>query len=397
MALAFVYTVLAGILGIIGTRQAAYLQEIVDSFEVNVIAQDPVSIATDGLNVQSRYIDLFTDPLEPGSLAGYLKNVQLKRSLSVIGAKEIAGAEIPAPGSLVGITSANPEIGTDPPYGAYIEYFDGYSEWVFQTDETVCVVSEAVLEALDMSSPVLTLIVRSNILIEHEAESTTDTDAVDAPVAKMSPAPPVEAEFLVVGVAYGAGNIAYCPYWTANALGAKSDSMQPFSEILRAQISDNRLINRFKESAASFFAGSGVIDARKPLSLTVYDGVYVDVTGKLRQNMLMINIATPAIIAVFVLIGIIAGFLLTKRRTHEFAIMRSMGVRGKHIFAAALIEQAAFNLGGILAGCLLFLPIGEPAPLAEISIFWICCVTGAAIPAAGAANPNILAILGQKG
>ena len=430
--LSAVLCILINMMGGAVSRQTADLEDVLLTFEVRVVASDPVSSAVDKLDVREEYISLFTDPAAPSSLAGFLKDVQLKRYLNIWldpppveeapqvdrppddGAGPIpadggphgsedrphdsyaglapAGGLPVSIGGLVGITSENAAAGLNPLLGAYIGYFEGYDEGIFRTGQHVCVVNEEIFGTLDPNNPTITLYVQSTEQIRQPVE-TVDEDGEPVLIWESVPADLIEAEFLVVGLIYGAGNDIYCPFWAASALGTVSDGQPEYSEVLGAVVDGNLRIGELKTAARAHFVAAGVVDERKPFSLTVFDGAFNDVTDRLSRSISMMETATPFVYAVSACIGFVASFLIARRRKPEFAVMRSVGIRRADIFLGALTEQAALGLAGVITGGVLFSIFSGTANPAHSSIFWACYTLGAAIPAAKSAGTDVLKIL----
>ena len=425
-ALCLVLVILINMMGNAGMRLAYDLEDVLDNFEVLAEVSDPATSAVDGLGVNQRYISLFTDPGAASSLAAFLKDVRLSRQLNFVpappggsggaatadgpdsspdgglaqdsappgfgGDSPPAGEAPVQPGLLIGISSIDSSPGLSPLSGAYVEFFEGYDEGMFRTEEFICIVSEETYSTLDPEHPVIALSVQSTALILQETE-TLDGDGQPVRQSIMAAAPFVDASFLVVGLTYGAGNDIYCPFWAAGALGMESDGSPLFSDILSALVADNRRIGEFKEGALRHFVAPGVISERLPFSLTVFDGVFNDITHRLRQNILMIEIATPFVYFISVCIGFITSFLLTRHRKPEFAMMRSIGAGKAGVFACALAEQAALSLAGVAAGSVTFYALSGDAAPWQTLIFWGCYLSGSALSAIKAAGTDVLKIL----
>ncbi|MCL2084971.1 MAG: hypothetical protein FWH06_06930, partial [Oscillospiraceae bacterium] len=117
-ALALVLVMLIILMGSVRDRQTDGLEDVLNQYEVRVEVSDPVSSAVDGIRVSSRHIGLFTDGEAWPSLAPLVKDVELRRSLVMVG----DGAP---DGSLVGVTSALADGSLRPVAGACMGFFDG--------------------------------------------------------------------------------------------------------------------------------------------------------------------------------------------------------------------------------------------------------------------------------
>ena len=387
--LALVLIVLINIMGGVRQQQAADLEDVTDNFEVRVEISDPVSSARDDLGITNDYMILFTDEDAIPSLAKFLKDVELKRSMRIT-----VGPPVPY-GKLIGITSVAATDRLDPLAGAYIAFFDGYDESVFRSNDCVCVVSEQIYNALDPEEMILYLSVQS----EYEPDEIMLDSAYESGEIMLEDAyvpDDISVEFKIAGIVHGAGNDVFCPFWVAGELGSQSDGFPTHTDSMSALMADNRLINGFKNGARQHFARPGDVDAKQPYSLTVFDGVYNEVTKKLMQNIRMIDVATPFIYIISVCIGFVASYLLTRRRKPEFAVLRSVGVNKRDVFFGALAEQAVLCVSGVAAGCALFFTVYGFIPAVPPVVFTLCYTLGSAISAERAAGTDVLKILREK-
>jgi len=205
----------------------------------------------------------------------------------------------------------------------------------------------------------------------------------------------VKAELKIVGTVEGEDAV-YCPFGTASALGAASDDFTPYTDSMSALISDNRRLNDFKRAAWWHFPKAGNVYDNRPVSMIVYDSQFYDKIVPMMQNIILIDAAVPFIYAASVCIGFIASYLITRRRRHEFAIMRSIGAGKFNVFLGALFEQAALCAGGAILGALLVLFTWGYISFMRPAIFLACYILGAALSAARAADSNVLKILREK-
>ena len=378
-ALSFILVMLISLMGGVKLLLENERDYTIKNFEVRVEVSDPVTSSTDNLNIENRFIRMFTESETNPNLSNFLKDVELKRSLDIVLPTE--GWQTVKIGRLTGITSIEADRNLEPLSGAFIEFFEGYDESIFRTEELVCVVNVEMLSTLNTDAPVMAIMVQST--------------AVD-PMRPYAVFTPIETELAVVGVSYGAGKDVLAPFWTIAKLGTASDNLQTYSDIMSSVIADNNFISEFTAAASGRFARAGDVDTALPLSLTVYDGVYNEVIHRLRQNIQLIDSATPFIYLISVLIGFIASFLLTRRRKPEFAIMRSIGINKKDIFLGALTEQATLCAIGSVIGLLLFRVIFGYSLWSVPAMFTSCYILGSALSAQKAAGTNVLKILGQK-
>jgi hypothetical protein len=370
--LALVLVFLIGVLNGVRHRQEAYLTDVTENFEIRVEVSDPISGGRENLYIEPRFVNLFTDPTADPTLAHYLRDVLLKRTLRY---EFLDGdGEIPTEGYLIGINDLRAEPGLSPEMGVNIIFFDGDGGDFFTRADNVCVVSEGLFAGLDPESPVFSF---------------------TAFHTRFDPDPPyAEAALRVVGIIIGGdGTTVYCPFPTLGNVSRLIDGEHNVSEIMRGVIANNAHLNGFKRDARDFFAAVGAIDARRAYALTVFDTTYHETLTRLRQNILMLRFSTPFIYILSVGIGFVASFLLTKRRKPEFAVMRSLGVGKAHLFAGALAEQIALCLAGAAAGSALYAYLWREWRLTPAVGFVVCYALGAAVTAARTAGTDALRVL----
>lgn len=399
--LALVLVFLISIMGSVRYRQAVELEYVIDNFEVSVEVSHPIGRNTEGLMVGERFINLFTYDGAPYSLAGFLKNTQLRREFAItipflagdfvelmdvwlqIEPPRPTPPEAPLPqGRITGITSLLADPGLNPAGGVFIDFFAGHDESVFLTGERVVVVSEGIFRNLDPEDLVLTFTVWG----DHSAVE----GAADAFVLWRTSA---EMQLQVIGVVHGAEEQILAPFWAVSELWEASTGQAPYSTLMNALIADNRLIDEFTQEAKQHFAAAGAVVEGRPHALTVFDSVYNDVVRTLRQNIMLLDTVMPLVFGLSVCVGFVTSFLLTRRRRGEFAVMRSIGVRKSDVFCGALAEQFILSLTGAVAGCLLFFAVGGEFLPVPAAIFTVCYTLGAIASAAQAAGTNVLKIL----
>jgi hypothetical protein len=351
------------------------LEDVIDRYEVRVEVSDPITAATENLEIDLYHIMLFTDETINRSLAGYLRDVEKKRTLPIFDIYPF----VPA-GQWVGITSPAADSRLDRMTGAEIIFFPGYDESIFRTRERVGVVSPETFATLDADNPILKL------TMPYAAPPLTGGEGNI--VYK-------EMEIRVVGIVRGAGNHVFSPFWTVSDT-AETLALPVYTSLMRAYIANNRLITDFVGIAKYHFSRAGDLNAPLPFALTVYDTIYNDVVRRLQQNIQLIAVATPFIYVLSILIGFIASYLFTRRKKLEFAILRSMGVNKRHVFWSALAEQAFLCILGVAVGCAGFTVLyGNWLWLPPV-LFTGCYVLGSAFTTRQATETDILKSLREK-
>ena len=277
--------------------------------------------------------------------------------------------DVPFAGNLIGITApeAHLALASDE---ANISFYDGYDESIFKGDKNLAVVSEDVLSWAQDGK--LNFNVHSKL------------GAVDV----------VEADLRIVGTVSGVpeGSV-YAPFAVVSALGDQTDGLSAYTELLRAKIRDNRELSEFKQTAFRTFSEVGIFFNPQTFALTIFDGEFYDTTEALMQTIFFIDIATPFVYLISICVGFVASFLLTRRRTNEFAVMRSTGVGKFSIFFTTLFEQALLCAFGVAAGCVVFALTWGYVYYERPLIFLGCYLLGAVFSAGRAAGTDVLRLL----
>jgi len=302
--------------------------------------------------------------LLPDGSSLYTWNVTL--DINVLPKTELVGV-------LTGLTFPDAYSGLSMEKGALINYYEGYDADVFKTGANVAVVSEDVL-------------------------AWADGGMLRVPVgAKENAINETMAELEIIGTVSGAGEgVVLAPFLTASRLGAESDGRPPVTEILRARIADNNDLVAFKRDAMRTFSEVGVYFNEQMFSMTIFDAEFYDLTEALQQTVFFIDILTPFVYFITVCVGFVASFLLTRRRTSEFAVMRSVGVNKESIFLITLLEQGLLCAGGVILGCAVFYLAWDMLSISRPLVFLGCYLLGAILSAARAARTDVLRLLREK-
>jgi len=208
----------------------------------------------------------------------------------------------------------------------------------------------------------------------------------------------IEKELTVIGTVAGAGyGMVYSPFWTINELASEIDDSFVYSELLNVTLNNNSEMSDFKTIAALTFPRTSPFRDSRPFAITVYDSEFYETLEPLRQNMIVVDIATPFIYILSIAIGFLTSVLLTRRRRAEFAIMRSIGVSKWVVFTSALLEQILLSIAGAALGFAFVAAAWGYASLTRPAIFLACYLLGAIFAAFGAAGTNVMKVLRDRG
>jgi hypothetical protein len=422
--IALVLVVLINLLGGIRVWLEDLYDDTMENFPIVAVVSNLFGDNTDDLQIDLRYINMFIDPDVSLSLAEHTGEISLRRTLEIF---SILGhiSEI----SLTGITGINSDEFLSSEYGVEIKFFEGYDEGIFLSEELVGIVSE------DLFS-----LVREGILVIMSEEKLPD-EVIEEPVfpeleegqsiwidymngqpfysiyyrvhgvGVLEPFFPeyvttvvegktviVEKELTVIGTVTGAVyNTVYIPFWALSRVAEEIDDSFVYSELLNVTLKNNSEMSGFKELAGLTFSRTTPLGSTRPFAITVYDSEFYETLEPLRQNIIVVDIATPFIYILSIAIGFLTSVLLTRRRKAEFAIMRSIGVSKWVVFISALTEQATLSFAGAAAGFAFVALVWDYASLTRPAIFLACYLIGAVFAAFGAAGTNVMKVLRDRG
>jgi len=376
--LAFVLVVLINLLGGIKVWLEEDFEDTMSNFPVVAKLSNITGSMTDGLYISDKYIEIFTQADAPLSLQAYTGALTLKRTMNIV---DEAG--LPTGTVLVGITDAGADDDIDPETGAIITFFEDYDERILNTNELVCLISEDILA--QNRDGVLRAVVKSIY-------------RPDGPGGKpASLYGKIEIELTIVGTVSGSvGDRVYAPFWTVSALGMESDELPYHSERLYAMVGDNRALSTFKSIASLSFPKVAPIYDSRPFSMMIYDSAFYETLEPIRQNMIVIEVATPFLYIISVCVGFLTSILMTRRRKPEFALMRCAGIHRRDIFIGTLAEQIVLSLTGAALGCILVAATWGYFSAAKPTVFLACYVLGTLFSSIRAAGTNVLKILHER-
>jgi len=179
-------------------------------------------------------------------------------------------------------------------------------------------------------------------------------------------------DFVVVGTYYQGSRppVIYTPWSLITDMAITFDSTYAELDSPDAEIPDEaRIPNEFladKVNSATFlikntqelsdfrdyledndYSQIGTIN-RNRLAVVIEDKALMDAIESIDQHLAFMNIIRPVMLALSTVIGFILSYLLTRNRLHEFAVMRSLGTKRFHVYAAFFLEQLILFLLGII-------------------------------------------------
>jgi len=453
--IAFVLIVLINFLGGLKSLLEDQFENTLENFPVIAVVSDISGYNTDELQIEERYINLFTDPDVNFSLAGHTGELRMKKTFH-----DIEIPDHPAEITMSGISNLRAESLFDPEYGAQIEFLEGYDETIFMTDEAVCIISEDLLPLTNNGiltvrnwvqlpetwewtidpdlNPGLTvtydesgrifldLEIDEYLTLSTEIRPIRDSDVIREvynidgediyfnyiQVTFASTAVqlvhltgevsggeriPNDVELTVIGTVTGVGHgMIFSPFYSIEMFTEGLDDLRIYAESLSVRIADNRELSDFKSTAAMSFSRARALSTTRPFAIIVYDSEFYETLEPLRQNIIVVDIATPFIYALSIAVGFLTSVLLTRRRKAEFAVMRSIGVNKWVVFISALTEQAFLSIIGASLGFALVAIIWNYTSLQRPAIFLGFYLLGAIFASIGAARTNVMEVLRDR-
>ena len=318
--IAFTLVVLINLLGGIKAWLEEEYEDMMDNFPVVAVLSNLEGSEVNDLHIDMRYISLFTDPDTFASLARHTDNLILKRTF---GAVKINGS--PVFTELIGITSVKADDILDPELGVDIMFFEGYDDSFLEADGMYGLISEdlhALVEngvlsiTIERQLPdtiIEKMVIPSGARLEthivgderfyylrtqpHQGWTVLEPwDPVYETTVIKGEVVTVETDLTVIGTISGTRNgLLYSPFWTVSALAAEVYDEPPFSERLSITIYENRDLSAFKGSAFMSFPRVRPLHDTRPFAMTIYDSVFYETVEPLRQNIIVVDVATPFI------------------------------------------------------------------------------------------------------
>jgi len=404
---AFVLVLLINLLGAVRAELQAEYEEMMENFPILVQLSDHSGMNTNELDIRESFMNIFIDPDHPLSLYEFTSDIALRRTLEVtsiagvplnyfdggayyelalgdtdtsVGGIYADAAEVElVPGRIVGITNLSALYPlTDEPNFA-VTFFEGYDERVLTTDGSAFLVSEHLMELV------------SDYTLEVGFRSTNPSVIVAAWIND------IRTSLYIVGTVSGVDeDLIIGPFWAVTALGFESDDSSPYSELLHMTVSDNRELSALKSVAINSFAEVRPVLSSLRFSMMIFESEFIETLEPLRQNIILVDVATPFIFVISVAVGFLTSTLLTRQRMSEYAIMRSVGVRRRGIFFGALYEQTMLSLLGAALGFFVVMFTWDYINFERPAIFLVCYIIGAMFSASRAAGTDVMAILRNR-
>ena len=303
----------AVVLHYITARQQNAMEKMVQTTRIRCVVTDANGMNTEQLDMLSFMIDkLMGYRHEQGCYVdAYIRNLR---------AKATSPLTLPEDYSLCRILSLDSDPALSAAEGAQVTLFDGWTQDVLQTEERVCLVPESLATEGD------------TITLEQEGQPAI--------------------ELAIIGtVSNGPENTIYCPFYV------RWDDTLSYTYLVEScsfDIKDNARLEECKAGIYETFVEPSMAHVKDGMTfgVLVQDEVYLKTLGEFQSNLRMLRLLLPLMLILMGCIGFFASYLSTRGRLKEFAVMRCLGLKQRHIFGLVFGEFLLLALVGGAVGIL---------------------------------------------
>ena len=305
-------------------RQQQSLDRTIAKTAISCVVTDIKGIASNGLNMFSSYVDRLTGRIgeqrADEDLSGYVKDVNALAHIPIAA---------PADTGLRKILSLRSDPELDPLTGVQVTFLDGWDEGVFQTEELVCLLSGTFQTRTGDDGA------------EYITVAYSDYEQGQSPM-----------ELRVVGyVTGGPAQVIYCPFYQPMRSDNTSEAF--LVDTCSFTIRDNARLEESKQAIydLELFGQPKLSNQENGLErgVLVQDEIFNKTVGEIRANLATLHKLLPILLILCTLISFFAGFLATRARMKEFAVMRCMGMSKWRIFLLVVGELFLLSaVGGVI-------------------------------------------------
>lgn len=316
-------------------RQEAAIETMIRDTAIQCVVTDAKGANVDYLQMPNGFVDrLMGLRHEQGCyLDESVKNVRAKSSMRLI---------IPKDATLRRILNFASDMALSPAEGAQVQMLDGWTEEAFLTEQKVCLIPEGMQTQTEEDG--------------NEYVTVTVEDHV-------------ELKLQVIGVVSGGtANAVWCPFYLRRF---ENLSELVWVESCSFDIADNTRIEECKADIYETFIEPNLANDNDwtTFGVLVQEETYQNTLRELRSNLSMLRLLLPVLTALCVGIGFLAGYLTTRGRMREFAVMRCLGMRRRTIFIQTFGEYVLLSAVGAMIG-------GAAGLAVERSIFGSALLNG---------------------
>lgn len=300
----------------LAARQEAAIERMIRDTAVQCVVTDAHGAGMDHLQMPNAFVEMLAGRRhwQDCFVDEYVKNVRAKASERL---------EYPQDVTLRRILNFASDSAFGAAEGCEIRMLDGWTQEAFSTEEKVCLIPEGMW-------------------------TRVDEDGISWVDVKLGFGQ--ELELQVIGtVSGGPGNVVWCPFFLQREDGA---SELFWVDSCSFDIADNTRIEECKAAIYEIFAepGAAVPEEEWTYGVLVQEETYQNALEKLKSNLFLLNLLLPLLTFLCVVIGLLAGYLTTRTRVREFAVMRCLGMKQRTIFWQTLGECFLLSAIGALVG-----------------------------------------------
>lgn len=343
-------------------RQEEAMADMVENTTISCVVTNPQGTDSGNLQMISAFVDMLAGLRhERGCyLDEYVKNVRAVATTPL---------EYPKDYALRHIYSLDSDPHLSPVEGASVQFFEGWEESVLKSRDRVCLVGN--------NAPIVT--------------TADGTSHITVELALWDP-----VDLTVIGtVTGGPDGVIYVPFYIELAQGISS----AFSvDSCSFDIRDNARLEESKAELYKTFIHPKLSQQPDGLQygLLVQDETYLHSLEEMESNLTMLRLLLPVLMVLTCGIGFFSGYLATRGRRKEFAVMRCLGMNPRKIFAIVFGEQAILALLGGLAGLTLGIVLEggvTGAALAKAGFLTAVFLIGAAIAVLRVTRVNAMELM----
>lgn len=343
-------------------HQEDAMAELVETATISCVVTNPQGTDSSNLQMISAFVDMLVGLRhERGCyLDEYVKNVRAVATTPL---------EYPKNYALRRIYSLDSDPHLSPVEGASVQFFEGWEESVLKSRDRVC-------------------------LVGNNAPIVTASDGTAHITVELAHCDPVD--LTVIGtVTGGPDGVIYVPFYIELAQGIS----YAFSvDSCSFDIRDNTRLEESKAELYKTFVQPNLSQQPDGLQygLLVQDETYLRSLEEMESNLTMLQRLLPVLMVLTCGIGFFSGYLATRGRRKEFAVMRCLGMNPRKIFVIVFGEQAILALLGGVAGLTLGTVLERGvtgAALVKAGILTAVFLIGAAIATFRVTSVNVMKLM----
>lgn len=297
-------------------RQEAAIEEMVRTTPIHCVVTTAQGTSSDDLGMISAFVDMLMGLRHQRGcyLDEYVKNVRAKATVPL---------QQPDDMVLHRILSFDSDRALSAVEGVSVQMLEGWDESVLRTDARVCLVPESL-----------------EIQPGPDGQRWVQISMEDGVFLSLQVAGTVSG---------GPENAIWCPFYLQQQEGISEAFLV---ESCSFDILDNARLEQCKDAIYETFVEPDLGNTHDSMTfgVMIQDKTYQSTLEEFQSNLSMLRLLLPVLAVLCGGIGFLAGFLSTRGRVREFAVMRCLGMKQWRVFLLVFEEQALLMVLGALAG-----------------------------------------------